>query len=294
MLRPFRVLEPSTAGEAAAELGRLGERAKVYAGGAELLLLLRHKLVQAGYLVNIKRIGALDKITWDGGILRIGATVTHHRLEKEPLVQKYLPMFAHAESQVANLRVRNQGTLGGNLCFNDPHSDPGPALLVYEASVKLAGASEERLTTLDDFFVDMYATTLRPDEVLTEVQVPPLPAGFSGAYARVHRFQRPTVAVAAAVKIENGRLDNVRLAVGCVGPKPQRLQELEAKIRGISLKDAQRVISQSGPYFMKLLRPVDDLLGSADYKLYMTRTLLARALEEAPNGDRGAKSAKGD
>jgi len=193
----------------------------------------------------------------------------------------YAPSFAYAESQVANIRVRNQGTLGGNLCFNDPHSDPGTVLLIHGASVTLGSQRGERQLPLDDFFVDMYATALERDELLLQVQIPPLPAGVESAYLRLHRYQRPTLGVAVAVRMENGALAVVRLAVGCVGPKAQRLTELETKITGIKLSDAKKIFAEQKNYLRDRLRPVDDLLGSAEYKLYMTCILLGDALEQA-------------
>ncbi|MBI4526510.1 MAG: xanthine dehydrogenase family protein subunit M [Deltaproteobacteria bacterium] len=284
MLRALRMSVPTTAPEAAGELARLGENAKIYAGGAELVLLLRRGLIDADHLVNIKHIPSLDSISWEGGIMRIGATVTHHRLETEALVRAHLPMFVQAESQVANIRVRNQGTIGGNLCFNDPHSDPGVALLVYEAGVLVVGRNGQRQMRLQDFLTGMYETALEPDELLVEIQVPPLPAGWGGAYLRVHRLQRPTLGVAAGAKMQDGRLEDVRLALGCVGPTPKRLEELEAKIRGAKLDEAERIIGESKTYLTQSLQPVGDILGSADYKLHISCVLLGRALEQAANG----------
>jgi aerobic carbon-monoxide dehydrogenase medium subunit len=288
MLRPFRVLDPCSVPEAAKELARLGDQARVYAGGAELLLLLRHGLIRADHLINIKKIPSLDRIAWDGNTLSIGATVTHHRLETDPLVRENFPMLALAESQVANIRVRNQGTLGGNLCFNDPHSDPGAALLVHEATVVVAGQEKERRMPLHEFLVGMYTTALEPDELLMEVQVPPLPLGWKGTYLRIHRLQRPSLGVAVAVKLQGGRLGGVRLAVGCVGPKPQRLTEFEAKLQGATLEEAKRVMGEGKSYLRELLQPVADLLGSGEYKLYMTHVLLSRALEQAAQSDGGS------
>jgi len=286
MLRPFRVLVPSSAPEAASELARLGDKAKIYAGGAELLLLLRRGLIEADHLINVKHIPSLDRIAWDGGVLHIGATVTHHRLETDPLVCEHLPMFAQAESQVATIRVRNQGTLGGNLCFNDPHSDPGTALLVYEAKVTLAGQKKERKIPIDEFLIGMYTTALEADELLMEVQVPPLPPEWGGAYMRIHRLQRPTLGVAAAARMQNNCLEGVRLALGCVGPMPRRLVELEAKIQGLTLDEARRIIGESKAYLSEYLQPVDDLLGSTEYKLHISRVLLGRALSQAVQGNK--------
>lgn len=281
MLYPFKVLHPTTIEEAASELARLGERARVYAGGTELLVLHRYGLIRLDHIVNIKKISALHGITYDGSALHIGATVTHDELERDPLVREHSPSFSYAESQVANIRVRNQGTLGGNLSFCDPHSDPGTVLLIHEARVKIAGKAGERRMPLGDFFLGSYETALKPDELLAAIEVPPLPAGWLSRYLRVQRFERPTLGVGAAVQLGEERLKGVRLAVGCVGPRPLRLTDLETKLVGLSLEEADRVIGETNGYLEQVLEPVEDMLGSAEYKLYLTRVLLERALGEA-------------
>src|SRR5262249_58263518 len=212
------------------ELVGLGERAMIYAGGAELILLLRYGMIHAEYLINIKAIDGLSEIGWDGQTVQIGATVTHRRLETDPLIRERLPLLSDAESQIANIRVRNQGTLGGNLCFNDPHSDPGTVLLIHNSAVTLGSQRGERQLSLKDFFLDVYETALEPDEVMLDVQIPALPSGMLSAYLRHHRFQRPTLGVAAAVRMNRGSIAESRLAVGCIGPKCQRLAELETKM----------------------------------------------------------------
>ena len=281
MLQPFRVLTPANIEQASAELVRLGERATIYAGGAELILLLRYGMVHAEYLINIKSINGLSEISWDGHRVQIGATVTHRRLETDPLIRERLPLLADAEAQIANIRVRNQGTLGGNLCFNDPHSDPGTSLLVHEAEVILASKDGLRQMPLSYFLSGMYATALEPGELLQKVLVAPLPVGWGAAYLRVHRYQRPTLNVAVATKLQNGTIEDARLAVGCIGPKPLRLSELEAKIRGETLDGARQIFADSKQYLKDKLEPIDDLLGSADYKIYMAAVLLNRALSQA-------------
>jgi carbon-monoxide dehydrogenase medium subunit len=287
MLKPFRVLEPTTVAEAATELGQFGDEAKVYAGGAELVLLLRHGLIQARALVNIKGIRALNDIDWDGKKVRIGATVTHHRLETDALVRERLPLLAHAESHVGNIRVRCQGTLGGNLCFADPHADPGTVLSAYDAAVRVAGKSGERELPMKDFLLGMYETALGPDEILMDVGVTPIPQGWRWSYQRIERFYRPTLNIAAVGEAKGEKIETVRLAVGCVGMKAERLTELEEKIAGLNLQEALKIIRESGSYLSDRLQPVDDLLGSAEYKLYITGVLLGRAVEEVIQGNGG-------
>jgi aerobic carbon-monoxide dehydrogenase medium subunit len=285
MLRSLQLVQPTTAAEASRALLDYGEKAKIYAGGAELLLLLRNGLLQSEVLVDVKKIERLHRITSDNGALRVGACVTHHALANSELARAHAPSLAYAESQVANVRVRNQGTLGGNLAFNDPHSDPGTVLLIHNASVTVGYEKGERHIALDDFFVDMYATALEQRDLLMEVEIPPLPTGMKSAYLRLHRYQRPTLGVAVGARMSNGVFEEVRLAVGCVGPKAQRLAELETKMKATKLAAAKRILAEETNYLRALLRPVDDLLGSAEYKLYMTGVMLGDALEQAVQGN---------
>ncbi len=281
MIGTLQLVQPTTVQEASGSLADYGEKAKIYAGGAELLLLLRNGLLDAEVLVDVKKIEMLQRVTAENGVLRVGACVTHHALEKNALVRDHAPSLAYAESQGANVRVRNQGTLGGNLVFNDPHSDPGTVLLIHNASVTVGNEKRERRIALNDFFIDMYATALEPGELLLYVDIPALPAEMKSAYVRLHRYQRPTLGVAVGALMANGAIEELRLAVGCVGPKAERLPELETKITGTKLSDAQRILAEEKNYLRDLLRPVDDLLGSAEYKLYMTGVMLGDALEEA-------------
>lgn len=281
MISPFKVLNPTTVPEAAAELDRLGDAARIYAGGAELLLLMRQGLVEPDYLVNIKQVPHLHDIRWDGGALHLGAAVTHRQLEYNPLVHQHAPTLGEAEHNIGNIRVRNQGTIGGNLCFADPHADPGTALLVHDASVAIEGPGESREMALDEFFVSTYETALEPNELLTEVIVAPLPAGWGWSFERIERFYRPTVNAAVALATDDGHLSDVRIAVGCVGPRALRLRDLEVKLQGIGTAEAPRVIADSGAYLTELLEPVGDLLGGADYKIHVTAVLLGRAFEDA-------------
>jgi aerobic carbon-monoxide dehydrogenase medium subunit len=281
MLPPFKILNVNSVTDAVKELRRLGDDAKIYGGGTELLILLRHNLIRTDYLVNIKPISELNSIQRVNGTVSIGASVTHRRLETDQTIHEMLPMLAGAESQVANIRVRSQGTLGGNLCFNDPHSDPATVLLVHDATVQIAGSNGRRQIPLHQFLLGMYSTALEPDELLLSVDVPRLPSEFGDCYLRIHRLQRPTLGVAAAVSLRNGSLGDVRLAVGCVGPKALRLIELEEKLRGADPRDIRKMIDESKSYLSSLLNPVDDLLGSAEYKIYITGVLLARALHQA-------------
>ena len=287
MLQSLQLVQPTTVHDASQALADYGEKAKIYAGGAELLLLLRNGLLQSEVLIDVKKIARLHRVELDDGVLRIGACMTHHALETSKLVREHAPVLAYAESQVANIRVRNQGTLGGNLAFNDPHSDPGTVLLIHNASVLVGNDKDERRMALDDFFVDMYSTALGPGDLLLEIEIPALPAGMTSAYQRLHRYQRPTLGVAVGARMSNKAVEDIRLAVGCVGPKALRLTELETKITGTKPGDAKQIVTEAKEYLRDVLRPVDDLLGSEAYKLYMTGVMLGDALEQVTHGKNG-------
>ena len=281
MLRPLRVYQPTNVTEASAELARLGDDAKVYAGGTELILWLRLGLVQYTHLVDIKRIPELGELAWDGERMHIGGAVTHRHLERSAEVAEHLPLLQHATELVANVRVRNVGTLGGSLCFGDPHSDPAPVLLVYDTRVKIGKHSGGRTMGLETFFMGPYETALEPDELLVELEVAPLPPGVGRAYLRAARFERPSLGVAVAAAQHDGRLTDVRLAVSCVGPVPMRLQELESRLQGATLADGQQILREAQRHYGEVLTPVDDLHGSVAYKTYLTGVLLGRALAQA-------------
>src|SRR5262245_23436895 len=166
MLRPLRVSQPTTVTEASAELARLGEEARVYAGGTELILLLHLGLVHYTHLVDVKKIPALGELAWDGKTMHIGAAVTHRRLERSADVAEHLPLLQQAAALVANVRVRNVGTLGGNLCFGDPHSDPAAPLLAYDTGITIGKHSGGRTIGLETFFRGRYQNALGPGERL--------------------------------------------------------------------------------------------------------------------------------
>lgn len=275
---------PTTVAEASSELAQHGDGASVYAGGAELILLLRYGILRVDRLVDVKRLPGMRDLSWSEGRLEIGGAVTHRRLETDSEVLRLFPMLADAESRIGNIRIRNQGTLGGNVCFNDPHSDPTAPLLVHEATVVLEGTAGRRELPIDSFIGDALETAIHQDEVLTRVLVAPLPAGWGQAYQRLERFQRPTLNVALAVRVEDGVIAEVRVAAGCLGPRAMRLGEIETALAGVGVEDAERVLDGVGSRLAQALTPKSDLLGSAEYKLHVAVVMLKRALRKALEG----------
>jgi carbon-monoxide dehydrogenase medium subunit len=286
VLQPFQLHEPETPAEASAVLGRLGDDARVYAGGTELLLAMKQGLLRYGHLVNIKRMG-LDRLAFDeaAGRLHLGATVTHRAVEHSAIVGRRYPMLAEMERHLANVRVRAVGTVGGNVSFAEPHSDLATVLLLYGAAAQIAGASARRTVTVADLLVDAYTTSLAQDEVLLGVDVPALPRGAGADYRKFAFFERPSVGVGAVlVPSADGRtVAEARVAVGCVVPAPRRVPEAEAALTGAPLRNGafERAAAQAAEAVRRASDPADDLYGSADYKRHLAGVFAGRALEAA-------------
>ena len=287
MLGALTIHQPTTTDEAAALRTQLGDDAAIYAGGSELLLVMKEGLGQWRQLIDVKAIPALHRLEVDGDGLHIGAAVTHRELERSPLLRARFPLLAAMEAQVANVRVRNVGTLGGNLCFAEPHSDPATALLVHDARVVVRSPQAERGLPLADFMVGSYETALGADEVLERIDVPAPPAGAGGAYVKFGFHERPTVGVAVLVVIANGAVSSARIAVGCLGPAPSRLAALEAQLRGTPVSAIATGIDARGTDLAEL-DVVSDLHGSAEYKREVAAVLVARALAAAATRARSA------
>ena len=279
MLRRFRLEEPESVAEVAELLGRFGDNAKVYAGGTELLLAMKEGLVQYERLINIKKLG-LNQVSAENGTLKIGALCTHHELENSALLKQRMPALVKLEQNVANVRVRQAGTIGGNLCFAEPHADPGTLLMALGAKMVADKGASKREILAEQFFVDAYETSLAADEVLTEIRVPTAGANRKCAYLKFGYLERPSVGVAIALSL-NGVVNDVRIAVGCAGPAPIRVAEAEALLNGKSKDEASRNLAQAGAIAGKASQAISDLHGAQDYKEHIVGVLLKRAFQAA-------------
>lgn len=282
MLRPFRLEEPESVREASEALARYGDSAKVYAGGTELLLAMKEGLVHFDCLINVKKIPGLDRIASDNGSVRLGALSTHRQLERSETLQEKLPVLVEMERNVANLRVREVGTIGGNLTFAEPHADPGTLLLALDATVVAEKAGGARKIPMSEFFVDAYEAALEEDEVLTEIVVPVPGENAAVRYRKFGYLERPSAGVALHVAADPARksVEDVRIAVGCVGPKSIRVEEAEARLRGKSLEEAAGAVAEAGEIAGRAGDAISDLHGSAEYKEHIVKVLLTRAFND--------------
>jgi len=277
MLKRFRLEEPESVAEVSELLGRFGDNAKIYAGGTELLLAMKEGLVHYERLVNVKKLTGLGEVTGENGTIRIGALCTHHQLETSPVLQQKLPSLVKLEQNVANVRVRQAGSIGGNLCFAEPHADPGTLLMALGAKMIAEKSSGKREIAAEDFFVDAFETSLQSDELLTEIRVPTPGANSRSAYLKFGYLERPSVGVAVALTFDGGVVNDVKIAVGCAGPAPRRVAEAEALLNGKHKDEAVRLLPQAGELAGRASEAISDLHGAQDYKEHIVGVLLKRA-----------------
>ena len=285
----------SSLAEAVSLLGQYGSDAHVMAGGTSLVLLINQGLVQPGHVVGLRGIGELRGIerTGDGG-LRIGALATHRDVERSPLVREYSPALSQAFSLVATIRIRNQGTGGGNLAHADPAQDPPPILMALDAQVDITGPNGNRTIPISDLFVDFFETSLEEGEILTAVRLPAPPAGLKAVYKKFLPSTADayaTVSVAAAGQVDqNNVCQEVRIALGSAATTPLRANAAEDVLRGQPLTEER--IKEAAALVRDAVDPLDDVRGSASYKREMAGVWTARALRElawtyqatSPNG----------
>jgi len=248
----------------------------VICGGTELLLLLKLGFSAYGHLVDIKGIEELGGIRAENGTLVIGSTVTHREIERSPLVLERLPALAAMERGVANIRVRNVGTLGGNLCFSDPHSDPATFLLALDAEVE----SDAGRVALAEFLVGPYETALEHGQLLCSVRIPMPPAGTGIVHRKLSFHERPAATVTCAVRVVEGTVVEARIAVGSVGARPVRAAAAEARLAGKDIGDAA-ALSEAAALAGSASEAVDDSNGSAEYKRELVRVLVERCFADA-------------
>jgi carbon-monoxide dehydrogenase medium subunit len=280
-LPPFDLHRARTVEEASELLDRYGDDAVVYCGGTELLLLYKLGFAFYGHLVDVKPIEELSGIRRENGTVVIGATATHREIERSAIVLDAMPALAEMERRVANIRVRNVGTLGGNLCFSDPHSDPATFLLAAEAEVECRKAiAPARRLPISDFLVGPHQTALEPGELLVSVRVPVPPPKARIVHRKLAFHERPAVTVCCLARAEDGVVAEARVAVGSVGTVPVRATEAERALLGKPLDD-NVARTEAGALAAEAARPVEDANGSIEYKANLVRVLVARAVREA-------------
>jgi carbon-monoxide dehydrogenase medium subunit len=282
-MRSFDYLEPATVEEACSLLQEHGDEARPIAGGTGLLIMMRQSLLNPAVIVSLGRIPDFDRIHFNGTDgLAISAGARHRDIELNPAIRQHYPLLHETFRKVAQPRIRNMATVGGNLCQGDPLTDPGASLMALDATVTLQNTAGKRTVPIEDFFVDYYETALRPGELLTEIYVPPPKPALRWAHIKftprtVEDFA--TIGVALAIETENGVCKDIRIALNSAGPKIFRGRRAEDILRGQRTTDA--LIRDAAEAASEESDPMEDNRGSADYKREMVKVMVRRAAQQA-------------
>jgi len=278
----FEYLVPSSIEEATSLLGRHGDEAKLLAGGHSLIPIMKLRLAQPRYLIDIGRLPGLSYIKEDNGAIAIGALTTHHTLETSELLRSKLPLLPETAAVIADVQVRNRGTIGGSLVHADPAADLPATALALDAEVRASGPRGERSIKADDFFVGMLTTATGADEIVTEVRFPLPPARSGSAYLKVPNpaSHYAIVGVAVLVNLDaDGRCRRARIGLTGVARTPFRASGAEDALAGKVADDA--VIAEAAERATDGVQAVSDLHASAEFRLHLTRVNTKRALQLA-------------
>jgi aerobic carbon-monoxide dehydrogenase medium subunit len=240
------------------------------------------RVIHTDRLIDIEGIPGLDGIVLnDANDVEIGARCTHKRIASNPVIRQHVPALSSLCANVANIRVRSAGTIGGNLCFGEPHADPPTMFAALDARLVLQGPNGRRVVHADDFIRSELETVREPDELLTVI-VFPRPTG-PVTYRRFKHGERPSVNVAMAwsLGVNGTTIKNVRVRVGALGARPQPLKAVEDALRGTSVAGARPAIEAVLSAALDELDVNEDRHGGADYKRHLAGVLLLRNAEEA-------------
>jgi carbon-monoxide dehydrogenase medium subunit len=278
----FDYQEPANLQQTFALLEQHGDDARVIAGGTSLIIWMRQRLLMPKVVISLARIPNFDKIEFnerDG--LSIGAGARHRDIELSPVVKQHYPLLYETFKKVAQPRIRNMGTVGGNLAGGDPLTDPGASLIALDAQVTIASRKGYRTIPLEDFFVDYYQTALNSGELLTEIRVPPpsRPAWSHIKFTPRSIEDFATVGVAITLRAKDGICEDVRLGLNSVAPIIVRAKQAERALRGKKIDAA--ALREMGEIAATEVDPMDDNRGSAAYKRDLVKVLVPRAAQEA-------------
>jgi carbon-monoxide dehydrogenase medium subunit len=283
----IKLFRPHSLEEALSQRAEYGRDALPIAGGQSLLVMLRNKLIDPKVLLDLEPLGELRDLQPRADGISIGAMTTFFDLISSADVHKASPILAEAAAKVGSTAIRNLGTIGGNLCHNEPGADLPPALLALNASVELRSRKGTRKVPLTEFFQGYFETAVEADEILSRVDIPTLPQGACGAYIK-HSISPEDLAIAgvAVVLVPDGKnpvsARELRIGLGGVSPVPLRALKAEAALNGRALTDD--AIRAAAEIAASEAEPMSDPHSSADYRRKMIKVLVRRALAAAIGG----------
>ncbi len=279
----FDFIAARSAEEAVAQLGERGPGGKLLAGGTDVLLQVKARVLRPAYVVDLSHAADLDRVVDRGaGGIWIGSMVRMRAIQQSPFLGERLGIVVDGAKLVGSIQIRNLATVGGNVCNAAPSADISPPLIAANARAEILGPQGRRSVSLDEFFLGPRRTVLGPADVLLGVVVPPRPARSGGAYLR-HTPRKEmdiaVVGVGSSVTLDDGVCREARIALGAVAPTPVRATKAEAALTGQRL--SPELIDEAAKLAVVDARPIDDVRGSADFRKHLVEVLTRRTLTAA-------------
>jgi carbon-monoxide dehydrogenase medium subunit len=284
--RAFHYHRAGSLKEAAVVLSQLGDDAKLLAGGQSLIPLMKLRFANPTHLVDLNFVSGTSYIKEDNGALCLGPLTRHAEMENSAVVAK-IPILHDCAAGIADVQVRNRGTIGGSLAEADPSGDWAVVLSTLAAQVRCLGKNGERTVDLQDFIQDAYTTVLGHDELVSEVMVKTPPKGSGGAYLAFKRAAPvyPTASAAVQLTMDGNVCKDAAIALGCVGLTAIKARDAEAALRGQPI--SEKTLSAVAEAARAAADPQSDMRGSADYKRTLVAALVRRAIAIAVRRARG-------
>lgn len=286
--RSFHYHRAKSLKEAATMLSQLGEEAKLLAGGQSLIPLMKLRFANPAHLVDLNFVPDAAYIKEEAETFRLGALTRHAEIEHSAVASE-APILHDCAAGIADVQIRNRGTIGGSLAEADPSGDWATVLLTQDTQIQCLGPAGERRIPLSEFIRDAYTTALEHDELITEVVVQKPGAGSGGAYVAFKRSAPvyPTASAAVQLEVEGDICKRASIVLGCVGLTPVRVTEGEAALRGQKVDGKSIAAAMEAAH--AAVDPQSDMRGSAEYKRALVSALVKRATEIALRRAKGER-----
>jgi CO/xanthine dehydrogenase FAD-binding subunit len=286
----FDYHDPATIDEALGLMAQFGDQARPLAGGQSLVPLMNFRLIRPAHLIDLNRVSGLSYLKADDGMLRIGAITRQRELERSAIVAQRWPLLREAASFIGHIHIRNRGTVGGSLAHAFPSAELPVAMVTLDASFILRSAAHQRTARAEDFFLSYMTTILEPSELLTEIDVPSLPANSGCSYQEVSRRHGDFALAGAASLLAldgDGAICHARLTL--TGATPIRSHKAEEFLLG--KKTSEALFRDAARHATENLEQDSDIHASAEYRRNACAVMAGRALTQA--AQRAAEQAKG-
>ncbi|HLZ68527.1 MAG TPA: xanthine dehydrogenase family protein subunit M [Dehalococcoidia bacterium] len=277
----FEYHSPTSVEDAIGLLGQFGDDAKLLAGGHSLIPLMKLRLAAPEHLIDLGRVQGLSYIRDEGGTIAIGAMTTHSAVSSSELLRSRLAVLAESAASIGDVQVRNRGTIGGSLAHADPGADLPGVMLALNADLAARGAGGTRTIAAPEFFTGLLSTALEPNEVLTEIRIPTLPANSGSIYLKFANQASgyAIVGIAAIVTLSGGNVSDVRVGVSGVGETASRATGTEQALRGQPA--TAEAVKRAAQRAADGIEPLGDIHASAEYRSHLVRVFAERALNAA-------------